>query len=368
MRVLLVALLLVPSGAAAQTMLWAGYGQNTDQATGVDTGENLTAGLARFGSWTGFAASLGLPVDPDTSMRWGTVGGWFDRPGEVSPWGVAGSANIFIFGDPVLDRTGGGSMATLDGYRVVDLAQAELRLRVGARHGTDLGGAPDEDGSRGFSQRLLGRVGTDLGVLTDAFSVRAEVDHWRAEEGGYTQVGARASLVDPRMQAWAGINRWLDDALPGTGWEVGARVPVVGRVAVMARGGVQAPDILFQVPPQRTWSVAIQVLLGAVPPLARVPGPAVHDARQPVTLTLPVDAVPGDPAVALPPSVAGTFSGWQPVPMRMEGDRWEAELVLQPGVHEYSFVTAGGEWFIPAGTPGRKPDGFGGHAAVLIVQ
>jgi hypothetical protein len=368
---LLVGLLLsFPAGTPAQTLLWAGYGQNADDATGVATGESLTAGLGRFGPAAGLAGAVGVPLDPDASMRWGTVSAWFDRRATASPWGVAGGVSLFAFGDPVLDRTGAGSIAFLDGYHVLALAPAELRFRVGARHGLSAGAGNGVDGEDvgGTSQRLLGRAGTELGVRAGALDLRGELDHWRAEEGGYTQAGARIGLADRRFQAWAGVSRWFHEALSGTGWEVGARVPLARRFAVLVRGGVQGQEILFQVPPQRTWSVALQLRTGADPMVAALPASVIRDARRPVTLTLPAAALPGDPTGAAPPGVAGTFSGWQTIPMRRAGDFWEVELVLEPGVHEYSFVTAAGEWFVPQGTPGRKPDGFGGQVALLIVQ
>lgn len=360
-------LLVLPAGGAGQTVLWGGYGQNADDATGLATGENVTAGLGHFGSRGGLAAALGLPVDPDASMRWGTLAGWFERRLAASPWGVAGGATLFAFSDPVLDRTGVGSVASLDAYHLLALGPTELRFRVGARHGAHADGGATDDEAAGSSQRLLARAGTELALRTGPLDLRAEVDHWRAEEGGYTQAGARIGVVDRRIQAWAGASRWLDDALPGTGWEVGARIPLAGRLALIARGGVQPRDILFRVPPQRSWSVALQVTTGPDPMAAALPAPVVRDARHPVTLALPVDDIPGDPAVA-PPGVAGTFSGWKILPMRRVDGRWEVELAIEPGVHEYSFVTAAGQWFVPPGTPGRKPDGFGGHVAVLIVQ
>jgi hypothetical protein len=363
-----VLLLVLPAGAAGQTVLWGGYGQNTDEATGLATGENVTVGLGHFRSLDGLAAGLGLPVDPDASTRWGTLAGWFDRRLAASPWGVAGGATFFAFSDPVLERTGAGSVAALDAYHLLALAAAEVRFRVGARHGAHADGGADDDEATASSQRLLARAGTELGLRTGSLDLRAELDYWRAEEGGYTQAGARIGVVDRRIQAWAGASRWLADALPGTGWEVGARVPLAGRLALVARGGVQPPDILFQVPPQRSWSVALQVTTGAYAMAAALPVTVARDARHPVTFTLPADGIPGDRVAATPPGVAGTFTGWQILPMHRVDGRWEIALVLEPGVYEYSFVTAAGHWFVPPGTPGRKPDGFGGHVAVMIVQ
>ncbi len=362
---LLILLLAPPSGGASQTVLWGGYGQNTDYATGLATGETFTAGVAHLRYTSGIAATVGLPADPDGSIRWGTAAGWFDQRALGSPYGVAGGGSVFAYSDPILERSGAGTVAWLDGYRVVRLAPAELRLRLGARHGMAVDGAVGGDAT---SQRLLGRAGTELGVRAGVLDVRGMMDHWRAGEGGYTQAGARVALVDRRIQAWAGLSTWLDDELSGTGWDVGAQLALTDRVGITARGGVQAQDILFQIPRQRSWSVALQVRTGAAPPLPGLPVPVVRDGRRGVSLTLESDALPENSSPPAPPAVAGTFSGWERVPMRREGGRWVVELTLEPGVYEYAFVTAEGEWFVPPETPGRKPDGFGGHVALLIVQ
>jgi hypothetical protein len=76
-------------------------------------------------------------------------------------------------------------------------------------------------------------------------------------------------------------------------------------------------------------------------------------------------AAPGEGG---PVRVAGTFSDWEPLPMLRDGDRWVLELRLEPGVYEYAFVDASDRWFVPEGTPGRKPDGFGGFVATLVVR
>jgi hypothetical protein len=354
-HVLAVLLLAIPVAAEGQTVLLAGYGHNADDATGLETGEAVTLGLTHFRSATGLVAAVGLPLDPDASSRWGTIGGWFDHRPATSTWGITGAGTLFAFGDPILDRTGAGSVLSLDGYTIIGLDPAVVRLRLGARHGSFMDG---EDSS----QRLLGRAGTEVGFGTGELELRAELDHWRAEEGGYTQAGARVAMANARFQAWAGVSRWLDDDLPGTGWDVGARVPLTERLALTARGGVQAEDILFQVPPQRSWSLGLQFRMGPEPLLPSLAVPVLIDRGESVTLTLPTDDLGN------PPAVAGTFSGWQTLPMQRVGDRWRLELVLEPGVHEYAFVTSEGEWFVPEGTPGRRPDGFGGFVAVLIVQ
>lgn len=354
---LVIATLLLPGPAAAQSVLWAGYGHNADHASGLATGEHINMGWAHARPAGGLALGLGLPVDGEASSRWGSLGGWLEARrshGAGTVLGVRGTAAAFAFADPILDSRGAGTVAAADGHGELGLADVRLRLRAGGRHGTHA-----VDGA--VSQRLLGRVGAGAGTALGPVDVRADLDHWRAEEGGYTQVGGRLSLMQPRFQAWAALEHWLDEQLGATGWEAGVRVPVTNRLAFMVRGGHQAADILFWVPAQRSWSLALQLRTGADPLTRALPAPVVRDARRAVTLTLPANGLEA-------PAVAGTFSDWEKLPMHRVGGEWRLDLTLPPGVHEYAFVDADGTWFVPEGTPGRKPDGFGGHVAVVIVR
>ena len=69
-----------------------------------------------------------------------------------------------------------------------------------------------------------------------------------------------------------------------------------------------------------------------------------------------------------PPSIAGDFTGWKPVPMRREESHWIYTAKLDPGVYHYAFVDQDGTWFVPESVPGRQDDGMGGQVAVLVVS
>ena len=71
--------------------------------------------------------------------------------------------------------------------------------------------------------------------------------------------------------------------------------------------------------------------------------------------------------ISAAPSIAGDFTDWEPVPMRRNGDQWEASFDLEPGVYHYSFVRSDGSWFLPDTIRNRVDDGFGGMNAVLVV-
>jgi len=67
--------------------------------------------------------------------------------------------------------------------------------------------------------------------------------------------------------------------------------------------------------------------------------------------------------------VAGTMTGWRPVPLARRGGRFETTLSVAPGRHEYRLeLRKAGEVRIvlPDGVE-RADDGYGGENAVLRV-
>jgi len=65
--------------------------------------------------------------------------------------------------------------------------------------------------------------------------------------------------------------------------------------------------------------------------------------------------------------IAGEWNGWLPLPLeRAGGDRWTAELMLEPGIFKYAIVIDGEEWTVPDGVT-AEPDDFGGVVATLVV-
>jgi hypothetical protein len=345
---------LAAAPVASQSLLWAGYGENADRSAALPTGRNATIGYTLARPAGGFSGVVGLPTDSELGRRWAAGTGWFDQRLVRHLW-LNGNGNLFAFDESGLSGAGVGAIGALDAYAPVPAGRAEARLRAGLRYGAHFTEAASVT-------RLLGRAGASGGAWLGPVELRADLDHWRAEEGGYTQIGARAVAVRGRVRGWVGAGRWLTGDLPETGWDAGLRVSLSERLFVTARGGLQVDDILFWIPPQRSWAVGVQLLTGAPAVLAGLPVPVLPAGPAAATLSLRGDLA------AHPPSVAGTFSGWRPLPMQRTGDRWELALDLEPGVYEYAFVTRDGEWFVPEGTPGRKPDGFGGHVAVLIVR
>ncbi len=64
--------------------------------------------------------------------------------------------------------------------------------------------------------------------------------------------------------------------------------------------------------------------------------------------------------------LAGTFSGWEAVPLRRTSDGWEAQVALTPGRHRVAFRVDGGPWRAPANLA-RVKDDFGGESGLIVV-
>ncbi|HAB17223.1 MAG TPA: hypothetical protein DCE44_12330, partial [Verrucomicrobiales bacterium] len=68
--------------------------------------------------------------------------------------------------------------------------------------------------------------------------------------------------------------------------------------------------------------------------------------------------------------VAGSFNDWQPVRLQLadaEGSRWEIEVALPVGTHEYLFVVDE-RWVADPNNPNTVPNPFGGVNSVVEVR
>lgn len=64
--------------------------------------------------------------------------------------------------------------------------------------------------------------------------------------------------------------------------------------------------------------------------------------------------------------VAGSFSGWEPVPLVRTAGGWEASVALGSGAHRVAVRVDGGAWRAPANL-GKVKDGFGGTSGIIVV-
>ncbi|SHJ01969.1 Glycogen recognition site of AMP-activated protein kinase [Desulfatibacillum alkenivorans DSM 16219] len=68
-------------------------------------------------------------------------------------------------------------------------------------------------------------------------------------------------------------------------------------------------------------------------------------------------------------SIAGSFNGWESIPMERAGYNgyWEAVLVLPPGEHRFSYLADENKPIADPTILAREHDGFGGMNSILNV-
>ena len=66
-------------------------------------------------------------------------------------------------------------------------------------------------------------------------------------------------------------------------------------------------------------------------------------------------------------SVAGTFNGWTPMPLKKTADRFQASIELPTGEHEYKFIVDGAWQHDPAASE-SKMNAFGSMNSVVSVE
>ena len=115
-------------------------------------------------------------------------------------------------------------------------------------------------------------------------------------------------------------------------------------------------------------AAAVIALLIVRPSAApEVPG-AVPVGEAPTrVVTRFVLVAPGAASVHL----AGDFNAWRPEGIALEQlrgtDIWTADVPLQPGVHQYTFVLDGSEWVADPRAVLQVDDGFGQLNSIIVV-
>jgi hypothetical protein len=344
-----------PAGAQGLSVD-VGAGRFVYDAVSASVPSDNLIGVVRYEgrreAWVFGAAGAPLGAGDTFWLAAGTGGRFLAGPARRLSFGADVAAHGFSFRDAVADQLGTGG--TIEALPLVRLAAGagSFEARAGWRgHTLSFGGLRE---SRGV---------VDAGVRAGyGLTVRAEAEgRWvRAREGTYPFAGVSLAYRPARFGLWATGGRWLSDDLDEVSWGVGADANLGPRLTLWAGIRQDAPDPLYWNPSRRTWSVGLTTRLRRVrPALAPV---ARSSAGRVLVRIRSTDAPPG------PVWIAGDFNAWNPQPMRREGETWVIDLPLEPGVYNYAFRTGGGEWFVPASTPGRRDDGMGGHVAVLVVS
>jgi hypothetical protein len=349
-------LALAPHAAAAQGWVLDAAAGRTAHEAAAGGEETLAAilGLRYDGlRWAAFAASVPLEAG-GSAWAAAAAGGRLGGGGTLAAGAdVAVHGYGFRGGEP---GTGGGGMtvAALP-LLAVQRGGGRLELRSGVvhHHGFLAGEA---------SPRTVHQSDARLAVWPAGVRMGLEGRYLRAAEGGYPYAGGEVEAAVGTATLWASAGSWLSSELREPVWGGGARVRVAAATELFAAYRRQGTDPLYWTEPRSTWSVGVTRRLGGAAALAAARpsiAPEVRGGR--TVFRLPLSASREAPAVA------GDFNGWVPVRMAREGDSWTVSIPVPRGIHRYAYRRGDGRWFVPEGTPGRAPDGFGGVSAVLVV-
>ncbi len=68
-------------------------------------------------------------------------------------------------------------------------------------------------------------------------------------------------------------------------------------------------------------------------------------------------------------NIVGTFTEWQPVPMKKIGSSgyWSLTLKIPRGEHKYSFIAGNGEMTADPTVQTRESDDFGGENSIIVI-
>lgn len=359
----LACLLLVISPLEAHAQVWSvdlSAGRTVYEPVAVNVGTNNLVGSVRYdtrrNAWVYVNAALPLG---SAAPFWdgGGAGGRFSLPASGLRRVTLGSdvgAHAFMFRDASAQQMGNGGILEAIPFASVSAGSASLEVRGGWR-GQSLAFAG--------ATRNRGVFETGFRALYADAAVNAQGDvRWvHASEGVFPFVGASiASSGLAPVTVWGRAGKWVGSTLTNASWGVGASVAMGTRSSVWVSAQQEAPDPLYWNAERRSWAVGVTRQLSR-PAAPIVPAPST----QPGGVVIRIDA--GD-APAGNVFIGGSFNNWQPQPMQREGRDWIIRLPLAPGVYQYAFRAASGEWFVPASTPGRRDDGFGGQQAVLVVS
>jgi hypothetical protein len=355
------ALLLASASESAEAQGWTldGYaGQAIYDPVSANVGTSHGVLGVRYGGvadgW--FYLSAAAPFAAEDPL-WGALGAGQRLVVQAARLsvGLDLAAEAYGYRDPFSRSFGAGATTQALPFAALVHGVARMEIHSGIiHHGNTFAGHGDS--------RIVHDSGARLSVgRTLPLALAAESRYVRTEEGGYPYAGGLAALARGKVEIWAGIGRWFSDALPDLSWGTGASVRLSPAMDGWVSIRQESAQPLYWNDTRRSWNVGLSRRLG---PAARAESRGPPPAQGPggrVTIRLP--RTEGEATIY----IAGDFTGWAAVPMIRDGAHWAVTLVLEPGFYRYAFRTEDERWFVPESVQGRRPDGFGGHVAVLVV-
>ncbi|HEX6937880.1 MAG TPA: glycogen-binding domain-containing protein [Longimicrobiales bacterium] len=189
------------------------------------------------------------------------------------------------------------------------------------------------DATNGDADGTFAALGVSAAFSAGAADVSLGGAYWSTPRGTELGLGATISArLGERSVAFATVEKSATDPLFGTPGSVTASIGMSVRLAERRIGGTA--------------------------PVAEITEPAGRGRKVRFQL-------PGRTADRV--ALAGTFTDWEPRPMKRAGEQWILELVLEPGVHHFVFLLDGDRWYVPDNAPGIVDDGWGRRNASLVI-
>ncbi|HUP89738.1 MAG TPA: glycogen-binding domain-containing protein [Longimicrobiales bacterium] len=374
-----IAVLLFASTASAQQ--WSVDAQGGRIRSSLDPSaratESFVAGLRYDDALTAFRVSGGIPKQSSDAL-WGSIAAARRLAVRQNKFmfGVDVAGNTFTLHDRVertrqIPGTGGlfgapaqtvpapslsGSAFSVQALPLIGYEGANIQgfIRAGVSHYT----SQFADNKRTRDVQLGEAQLTIAAAPTFALIPSAKIYH--AKEGNFKYAGATAITSSGRLSAWGSVGSWLGQDSNAVAWGAGASLRMHRNASINLSTRHDAIDPLYMTPPQTSWSAGVSLHVGGAPQPS-APIPAKYEAGK-ATVRLPTSSSKAAP------SIAGDFNNWKPQSMQRDGKVWTFTMAVKPGVYNFSFVDAAGNWFVPEKYPGRKADGMGGYVAVLVVQ
>lgn len=294
--------------------------------------------------------------------------GW--RPSPLSPWQIEGGVSGAAFTLSNIGRDANGS------------GWLRLRRRVRSQFGV-LGGASAGYTSRDGHPNHSTSVEAGAWAGAGAFHVDLTAARVRSED---SLLFAASRVFTRQRSAWLDV----DDVALGVTWEHGqlelaaterwrwgtrgtdavqraffgaVTYAFTPRYAGVITGGRLLADPLRGSPDATTVTAMLRVTFAEVktpPTPGRDSEANVAQVADGSVLIVRVRA-----SAAARVEIAGSFSGWEGVPVTQRGELWEAQVRIPPGRHRVAFRVDGGAWRAPANLTRQRE--FGGEVGLIIV-
>ena len=197
------------------------------------------------------------------------------------------------------------------------------------------------------SGTFLTRVANSYDLTDASLAARIESGRFSLDAAQFWRSGAGATVVNQSAVFWT------------AGWELNPRF------AVAVSGGRQLSDPSRGSPDVTLYSVVLRYSRRTTP--SDIAGTSITSSARLLptpdgTLLTIVVSAPDSVIV----EIAGSFSGWDPVPMTKTPSGWQMQVILKPGRYRVAIRYDGGAWRAP-GNLGRVKDDFDGESGIIIV-